>query len=86
MNQKFEENSQLTQVTVTETVTNYIFQGVDLANIAIAELWALVESFSFQGQVLLVLVCWLLLNLLAIQICWKVFGPTLLNPKIPGID
>ena len=84
MIQTIGEASELKQVTLFDSVTAYYNQGTDIADVVADGLWSLVASFSFQGQVLLVLVCWLVINLIAIQISWKVFGTSLFNPKIPG--
>jgi len=41
-------------------------------------------SFSFQEQVLITLVFWLLLNVVLIHLAWMFYRQSIYNPHIPG--
>lgn len=84
MSQNLDEDGNVAQAKPYELALEYIQQITWIAYDTLFDVWSLILSLSFQGQFLLALCCWLVINIFAIHIGWKVFGPVIFNPKIPG--
>jgi hypothetical protein len=67
-----------------KALTDIVFDYIDLARVALNEVWGVVLDFNVQVKVLLLLICWLILTVVSINIAWKIYCPSIRNPDIPG--
>ena len=42
------------------------------------------QELSLHGQILTILIAWLILNILFIYVAWKIYGQTICDPKTTG--
>ena len=42
------------------------------------------QALSLHGQILTILIAWLIINILFIYVAWKIYGQTICDPKTTG--
>ncbi|KAH3892810.1 hypothetical protein DPMN_016940 [Dreissena polymorpha] len=78
-------DTDLNQVTIVSAIKVGVINFAVHIQLVISAVWNEILTFSVQGQVLTALVCLLIINILLINIFWRVYRPIICNPEIAGL-
>lgn len=83
--QDSDSDSASEQSTNQNSITEYLFYCIEFALDVVIGAGQSFLALSLSSQVLLSLIFCFVLNIVLINIAWKIYGSTIRDPEIPGI-